>query len=175
MVKHSIAKGEYNQRRTECETGAAYFAQKFPKVKALRDVTQEDFSRLQDGLPDTIKRRCRHVIGENSRVLEAARSLESGDLTTFGSLMRESHRSLRDDFEVSCSELNLMVELAENVDGMYGARMTGGGFGGCTINLVGEHSVEAFQNVVGEEYERAMGIKPEIYVCSAAEGASRLL
>ncbi len=175
MVKHSIAKGEYNQRRMECETGAAYFASKLPNVKALRDVTREDFSRFQAGLPENIKRRCRHVIEENSRVLEAGKALEAGDLGTFGTLMRESHRSLRDDFEVSCLELNLMVELGEKIDGVFGARMTGGGFGGCTINLVAEDRAEDFQRLISEEYQRATGIKPEIYVCSAAEGANRIL
>jgi galactokinase len=110
------------------------------------------------------------VIKENARVLEAAAALELGDLQAFGKLMLESHRSLRDDFEVSSDELDRMVELAEKVDGVYGTRMTGGGFGGCTIALVQAVRVDEFRRLVGGGYERSTGSKPEIYVCSAADG-----
>src|SRR5207249_10638739 len=138
-----------------------------PHVRALRDVSPEVFQAHPDKLSEKVIRRCRHVIGENARVLQAAGALERGDLNQFGALMRQSHRSLRDDFEVSCFELDLMVELAETVDGVFGARMTGGGFGGCTINLVGTDAVKQFQRVVSEGYESRTGVKPEIYVCSA--------
>ena len=174
MVKHSIAKGEYNQRRAECEAGVRGLSKHLPNARALRDVTPEDLEAYGRELPDVVMRRCRHVIGENARVLQAAAALELGDLQAFGNLMRESHRSLRDDFEVSCSELDLMVELAEQAEGVYGTRMTGGGFGGCTIALVQVDCVEAFKRTVQEGYERSTGCKPEIYVCSAADGVGRL-
>jgi len=175
MVKHSIAKGEYNQRRAECEAGVRGLSKYLPNVRALRDVTPEDLEAYGHELPDIVMRRCRHVIGENARVLQAAGALELGDLQAFGNLMRQSHRSLRDDFEVSCSELDLMVELAEQAEGVYGARMTGGGFGGCTIALVQAGCVEAFKRTIQEGYERSAGCKPEIYLCSAADGVGQVV
>ena len=174
MVKHSIAKGEYNQRRAECEAGVRGLSKYLPNARALRDVTPEDLEAYGRELPDIVMRRCRHVIGENGRVLQAAAALEGGDLLAFGKLMLESHGSLRDDFEVSCSELDLMVELAKQAEGVYGTRMTGGGFGGCTIALVQAACVEAFQRTVQEGYERSTGCNPEIYVCSAADGVGQL-
>ena len=174
MVKHSHAKGEYNQRRAECEAGVRALSKHLPNARALRDVTLADLKAYGHELPEVVLRRCRHVIGENARVIEAAAALETGDLQAFGNLMRQSHRSLRDDFEVSCSELDLMVELAEKADGVYGSRLTGGGFGGCTITLVNAGSVEAFRRTVQEGYERATGTKAEIYVCTAADGVGRV-
>jgi galactokinase len=174
MVKHSHAKGEYNQRRAECEAGVRALSKYLPNVRALRDVTPADLEAYGHELPNTVMRRCRHVIGENARVLQAAAALELGDLQAFGNLMRQSHRSLRDDFEVSCAELDLMVELAEQAEGVYGTRMTGGGFGGCTIALVKAGCVESFQRTVQEGYERSTGCKPEIYVCSAADGVGQV-
>jgi galactokinase len=174
MIRHSIAGGEYNRRREECEAAVRYFAEHRPGVRALRDVTEIDLGTHGKGLPGTIMRRCRHVISENSRVLQAASALERNDLETFGTLMRDSHVSLRDDFDVSCSELDLMVELAGRASGVYGARMTGGGFGGCTINLVRKDCVAAFKASVSEGYERSTGRAPEIYVCSAANGVKQV-
>ncbi len=175
MVKHSIAKGEYNQRRAECEAGVRGLAKRLPNAQALRDVTPEDLEAYGHELPDVVRRRCRHVISENARVLQAAAALELGDLQAFGKLMLDSHRSLRDDFEVSCPELDLMVELAEQAEGVYGTRMTGGGFGGCTIALVQAGCVEAFKRTVQEGYERSTGCKPEIYVCSTADGVGQIV
>jgi galactokinase len=114
------------------------------------------------------------VVSENSRVLQAATALERSDLEAFGTLMRESHVSLRQDFEVSCSELDLMVELAEQAEGVYGARMTGGGFGGCTINLVRKDRIAAFKACVSDGYERSTGRRPDIYVCSAEGGVRQV-
>jgi len=173
MVKHSIAKGEYNQRRAECEAGVRGLAKYLPNAQALRDVTPEDLEAYGHELPDVVRRRCRHVISENARVLQAAAALELGDLQAFGKLMLDSHRSLRDDFEVSCPELDLMVELAEQAEGVYGTRMTGGGFGGCTIALVQAGCVEAFKRTVQGGYERSTGCKPEIYICSTADGVGQ--
>jgi galactokinase len=173
MVKHSIAQGEYNLRRAECEAGVRGLSQRLPHVRALRDMTPEDLATYGHELPEIVLRRCRHVVGENARALQAAAALERGDLQAFGKLMLESHRSLRDDFEVSCAELDVMVELAGQAEGVYGTRMTGGGFGGSTIALVRAACVEAFQRTVREGYARATGCEPEIYVCSAADGVGR--
>jgi galactokinase len=174
MVKHSHAQGAYNQRRAECEAGVRILSKHLPNVRALRDVTTEDLEAYGSELPEIVMRRCRHVIGEDARVLQAAEALSTGDLQAFGKLMLESHRSLRDDYEVSCAELDLMVELAKQVEGVYGVRMTGGGFGGCTVALVQAGHVEAFRRTVGDGYERATGCKPEIYVCTAADGVGEV-
>jgi galactokinase len=160
MVRHSLAAGEYNRRRAECEEGSAHFG------RSLRDVTIAELEREGRGLSDLVYRRCRHVISENARVIAAAAALEGGDLLNFGELMYQSHRSLRDDFEVSCAELDTLVEIAAAVPGVVGSRMTGGGFGGCTISLVRDEHVDAFR--------AAAGRVSAVYVSGAAEGASEL-
>jgi galactokinase len=172
MVKHSLANGEYNVRRAQCEAGVRHFRQSHPNVRALRDVSEAELKRARQDLSEVVFRRCRHVVRENARALGAARALEQGNLEVFGELMNESHQSLRDDYEVSCKELDLMVELARRVEGVYGARMTGGGFGGCTVNLVKAEKVDEFKREVGQRFEEATGIVPEIYVSTAAEGVS---
>lgn len=174
MVKHALAGGEYNRRRAECEEGSRFFAKKKAGVTALRDVSLAEFQKHESELPEMVRRRCRHVIGENARTLEAAEALSRRDLERFGKLMRESHASLRDDYQVSCRELDVMVELAGQLDGVYGARMTGGGFGGCTVNLVRAECVEEFRTKIAEGYERATGKRAEIYVCTASDGAKRV-
>ena len=174
MVKHELASSEYNERRAQCEAGVKHLAQFLPHVKTLRDVEFEDLEQYGCDLPDVIYRRCRHVVTENARVLSAADALECGDLHRFGQLMALSHASLRDDYEVSCGELDLMVELASDIEGVYGARMTGGGFGGCTINLVDSPHVENFSRRVAERYEQGTRLKPEIYVCEASKGAEQI-
>ncbi|MGC2446168.1 MAG: galactokinase, partial [Candidatus Sulfotelmatobacter sp.] len=140
-------------------------------VKALRDVTLADLEAHRAELPEVVYRRCRHVITENQRVLDAAGALHSANLDRFGQLMRESHRSMRDDYEISCPELDLLVEIASGCDGVYGSRMTGGGFGGCTISLVRSQAVGEFQRIISKKYKDATGIEAPIYVCSAAQGA----
>ena len=174
MVKHALASGEYNARRAECEEGVRHLARSLPDVRALRDVTLEDLERYGGDLPEVIYKRCRHVITENARVIEAAAALGRRDLNSFGKLMAESHRSLREDYEVSCRELNIMVDLAGRIDGVYGARMTGGGFGGCTINIVRAEAVADFNREVARGYKEATGRQPEIYTCAAAEGAEQV-
>src|ERR1043166_9147634 len=174
MVKHELASSAYNQRREQCEAGVKHLAQFLPHVKALRDVSIEQLEQYRAVLSEVVYRRCRHVITENARVLAAGDALERSDLHQFGKLMAESHQSLRDDYEVSSDELDLMVELAKTVEGVYGARMTGGGFGGSTINLVAEEHAEEFQETVAHEYLRITKLKPEIYVCSAAKGAAEV-
>jgi galactokinase len=174
MVKHKLAGGEYNTRRAECEEGVLRLSRFLPHFRALRDVSLSDLEKYAGSLTETIYRRCRHVVTENQRVTDAARSLERGDLTEFGKLMHASHLSLRDDFQVSCAELDLMVDLAGELAGVFGARMTGGGFGGCTINLVRTESVPEFQRKVAGAYERATGLAPQIIVTPAAAGAGEV-
>jgi galactokinase len=171
MVRHELAAGEYNRRRADCETGVRILAQHLPNVRALRDVTPADLELHRSELPDPVYRRCRHVISENQRVLGAAEALQVGDLDRFGKFMYDSHRSLRCDYQVSSGELDVLVELASACQGVYGARMTGGGFGGCTVNLVRSDAVECFQSKIAEGYARATGMIPAVYACLAAEGA----
>jgi galactokinase len=172
MVKHNHAAGEYNRRRADCEAGVSILRKSLPKVRALRDVTLAELEAHRAALPEVVYRRCRHVISENQRVLNAAEALRSGDLDRFGQLMHESHCSMRDDYEISCPELDLLVEIASGRDGVYGSRMTGGGFGGCTISLVRSQAVEEFQRIISQKYKDATGIETPIYVCSAAQGAA---
>jgi galactokinase len=174
MVKHELAASAYNERRTQCEEGVSRLSSVIPNVTALRDVTPEQLEEHRKELREMIYRRCKHIVTENERVLAAANALAQSDVRRFGELMNESHQSLRDDYEVSCAELDLMVELARNVEGVYGARMTGGGFGGCTVNLVARNNVGLFQNRVAAGYKKATGLKPEIYVCNAVNGAEEL-
>jgi galactokinase len=175
MVRHELAVSEYNRRRAECEMGASQLAQRLPGVRALRDVDESTLELHRADLTETVYRRCRHVVTENDRVLKTRRALQRNDLDEFGHLMNESHRSLQQDFEVSCHELDLMVELARELPGVYGARMTGGGFGGCTVSLVETDECKTFQEVIAREYRKATGQTPDVYVCSAAAGVSEVL
>ena len=171
MVKHELASGEYNLRRADCETGVSILKKVLPHVVALRDVSTSQLELHRNELAELVYRRCRHVISENQRVLDAAGALRSGDLEQFGRLMYESHRSLREDFEVSCRELDVLVEIASKCAGVYGSRMTGGGFGGCTITLVESAAAADFQDTLSRRYKDVTGITPAIYSCSAAQGA----
>jgi galactokinase len=171
MIKHDLASSEYNQRRADCEEGARLLAAHLPGIRALRDVTPAEFDRYADSLPEVIRRRCRHVIAENARTLSAVEALERGDLAGFGRLMWDSHESLRRDYEVSCRELDLMVDLASRVEGVMGARMTGGGFGGSTVNLVETGRVDDFVSSIIRNYTRERGIEPDCYICRASQGA----
>jgi galactokinase len=157
----------YNERRSQCEAAAAVLG-----VAALRDVDRATFERGESELNSVTRRRARHVITENARVLDAAEALADGDVQTVGRLMNESHASLRDDFEVSRDELDIMADVAATRPGCYGARMTGAGFGGCAVALVDSAVADEFTRDVAREYERATGLRPAIYVCAAAQGAS---
>jgi galactokinase len=174
MVRHRLAGSEYNRRREECEQGVKALAHFAPGIEALRDVSPALLRAHEATLDAVVYRRCRHVVSENERVKAAGAALGAADLARFGRLMRESHRSLRDDYEVSCDELDLMVGLAEPIEGVYGARMTGGGFGGCTVNLVRSDAVPRFKSLIAERYVHATGHHPEIYVCEAADGAAQV-
>jgi galactokinase len=174
MVKHEVASSEYNVRRAECEEGVRALRAGLLGIRALRDVTPEQLNNHRAILAPKVFSRCRHVITENERVLSAVQAFETGDLPALGPLMRDSHRSLRDDYEVSCKELDFMVEIAAGQTGVIGARMTGGGFGGCTINLVENAAVEAFRHKVATEYFDQTGLRPEIYVSPASGGVQQM-
>jgi galactokinase len=174
MVKHELASGEYNRRRLDCEQGVRFLQQFLPQVRALRDVTLQQLERYGKEMPEVTYRRCRHVISEDSRVFAAAEALKQNDLRQFGLLMNDSHESLRDDYEVSCRELDILVAAARDCRGVYGARLTGGGFGGCTVNLVQTGAVDEFRISVLRAYQRVTGLMPQIYVCAAAEGAGEI-
>jgi galactokinase len=173
-VKHELASSEYNLRREECEEGVKLLTKKKADIKSLRDVTETDLERYGCDLPETMARRCRHVVTENVRTLAAADALRLGDAAEVGRLMFDSHRSLRDDYEVSCPELDNLVSAASRVDGVFGARMTGGGFGGCTVNLIRSDVYEDFIACVTREYSARFDAEPEIYAFVAADGASEL-
>jgi galactokinase len=175
MVKHELGTGEYNVRRAQCEEGVRILSRTIPNIRALRDVTEQQLEEHRSELPDLVYRRCHHVVTENARVEQAAAALDAGNLAQFGRLMADSHRSLRDDYQVSCRELDLMVEVAARQPGVYGSRMTGGGFGGCTISLVRHEAVPDFQESVADAYREPTGLSPQIFVSSAADGAGEVL
>lgn len=174
MVKHKLAGGEYNIRRAQCEEGVRKLAAVLPQVRALRDVSSGQLESHRNLLDPLVYRRCRHVVTENERVQLAASALNSGDFKSFGKLMDESHESLRRDYEVSCAELDQMVKFARMQAGVLGARITGGGFGGCTVNLVRTEDVSWFQRNITDAYHEATGLTPEIYVCGASDGAGEI-
>lgn len=173
-VKHELASSEYNTRRRECERGVEILREWLPHVSALRDVSVEDFESYENQLPEPIRRRCRHIVTENARTLLAAEALRDGRTKEMGRLMFLSHKSLRDDYEVSCAELDTMVEIASGVKGVLGARMTGGGFGGCTVNLVLRASLDEFQKEIENGYKRATKLDPFIYIAEASDGAREI-
>ncbi len=175
MIRHKLAAGEYNKRRAQCEQGVNTMASRRAGITALRDVSLPELLASKAVLDSVVFRRCHHIITENARVEAMSLALAAQDLDAAGELMNQSHQSLRDDFEVSCSELDLMVQLARQIDGVYGARMTGGGFGGCTVNLVDPAAVDQFRVEVAARYSAATGHWPEIYVCDPADGAGRIL
>jgi len=171
MVKHELSGGEYNVRREQCEAGVRILAKAYPDVRALRDLSLEQLQVEKSAMPEVIYKRCLHVVLEDDRVLETVRQLRAGDLKSVGRLMAESHASLRDLYEVSCAELDAMVEAAQGLPGFIGGRMTGGGFGGCTVNLVEEASASQFAEEIAARYRKKTGISPNIHICSAADGA----
>ena len=174
MVKHKLAAGEYNIRRAQCEEGVRKLAAVLSGVRALRDVSSSQLEQYRDLLDPVVYRRCRHVVTEDERVQDASHALKTGDIALFGRLMDASHGSLQHDYEVSCAELDTMVEIARQQKGVFGARMTGGGFGGCTVNLVRAPDTNAFEQNVTVDYLAATGVVPEIYVCRASQGAEKV-
>jgi galactokinase len=173
-VRRKLTSGEYNKRRAACEEAVRLLKQDLPKIKALRDVSVEDFNRLSGKLPDEVSKRARHVVVEIERSKQAPALLEAEDIQSFGILMNECHISLRDLYEVSCPELDTMVRIAQAIEGCYGARLTGAGFGGCTVNLVAREHVNAFAQALATGYESQTGYHPEIYISHPSDGAALL-
>ncbi|MGD1993116.1 MAG: galactokinase [Anaerolineae bacterium] len=171
-VRRELAASEYNRRRQECEAAVRILARHEPGIRALRDLTLESFDRLAHHLPDLLRRRVRHVVTANARVLAAAAALEEGDLVRVGDAMRRCHESLRDDYEVSSLELDLLADAASGVPGCYGARMTGGGFGGCVVALAEQAAVEDLTWALEQAYVQRFNHRPAIYVTRAADGVS---
>jgi galactokinase len=173
-IKRELAASEYNTRREQCEAGVGILRRRLPDIAALRDVTIDQFHAHSDTLPSPIRERCAHVIEENDRVLRSLSLLRERDLTGFGRLMNQSHDSLRDQYEVSCPELDTLVQSAQAVAATLGSRMTGAGFGGCTVSLVAANALDEFREDVTSAYQERFGRRPEIYVTPAVGGASEL-
>ncbi|MGA3008627.1 MAG: galactokinase [Terracidiphilus sp.] len=174
MVKHSVAGGDYTTRRAEVEAACATIARHRPEVRFLRDATVDDLEKWGHEMTPNSLKRARHVVTENLRTQAAAEALAANDLAELGRLMAEAHQSYSRDFEGSCAEADAMVELAQQLPGIIGARLTGGGFGGCTINLVEQSQAKAFAAELGNRYAARIGITPEIHICHASGGAHRL-
>ena len=174
MVKHSVFGGDYPTRRAESEAACAVIASHRPGVPFLRDATLEDLEKWGHEMAPKSLMRARHVITENLRTVAACEALLRGDLAELGRLMAEAHVSYSKDFEGSCVEADAMVELAQDLPGLIGARLTGGGFGGCTINVVERADAAAFAKALSDRYAAKIGIVPEIHICHASGGAHRL-
>lgn len=170
MVKHSIATGEYGMRRIESEQGQAVLIRKFG-VRDLGEATLQQLESAKSEMSDTVFRRCRHIITDNARVREAKQAMFAGDPVAFGKLMLEGHISERDDFECSVEEIDFLVETATNLPGCFGARLTGGGFGGSTVNLVERSHADAFSTALKTAYKKRFDITADVYICDAVDGA----
>ena len=170
-VRRSLTDSAYNDRRAACEEAVRILRDCLPGIRALRDVSVEQFNRHAGRLPEVVEKRARHVVEEIERTGSAAALLEAGNVARFGELMNACHASLRDLYEVSCPELDVMVSLAQALPGCYGARLTGAGFGGCTVNLVAVEAAEAFARHLAAGYAAKTGLQPEITICRAADGA----
>ncbi len=170
-VRHRHAGGEYNLRREACEEGVRLLGRTLGPIKALRDVTPDELEARRRRLPELIYRRCRHIVTENARVLEAERSLQAGDFAACGRAMNASHVSMQKDFEITCPEIDMLVGLAQTVEGVYGSRMTGGGFGGCTVSLIEASAVDKASQILTDGYRIATGLDADVYVCAPSDGA----
>jgi galactokinase len=171
-VHHKLDSGEYNLRRADCERGVALLTPLLPGIRALRDVTLAQLTAHEAALPEVTFRRCRHVITEDERVLRGVAALEAGNVVEFGRLMNASHCSLRDDYQVSCRELDILADLALEIEGVLGSRMMGGGFGGCTLSMVRAGAIEGFVADIARGYTAATKLTAELFVCSPGNGVS---
>ena len=174
QVKHSLASSEYNRRRYDCEEGVMILSSQMPQVRSLRDVRSKDVYPYKGILGEQIFLCCEYVTEENERVIDTCKALAEGNLQRVGELLYQSHHGLSRKYFVSCDELDLLVESAKNVDGVLGARMMGGGFGGCTINLIKSDAVNAFRQKASEDFSRKFGKKPEFYRVNIGNGATEL-
>lgn len=173
-VKHSLVDSKYNERREECAKALSQL-QGVVDIEALGDLDMETFEKYESAVTDPVcRRRAKHAVAENQRTIEAVKALKNNDIARFGELMNQSHISLRDDYEVSCEEIDILVDLAWKVPGVLGSRITGGGFGGCTVSIVKNEAVDAFMDQVGRGYQEKTGITPEFYVVDIGSGAGRL-
>ena len=173
-VKHSLVDSAYNDRRNECAE-ALKALQTELDIKALGDLTPEEFEAHKDLIKDEIQlKRAKHAVYENQRTIDAVAALKAGDIETFGQLMNQSHISLRDDYAVSCDEIDILVDLAWAIPGVLGSRITGGGFGGCTVSIVKDEAVEPFIENIGKAYKEKVGHEAEFYTVDIGDGASRL-
>lgn len=173
-VKHSLVDSAYNDRRNECET-ALKELQGVVDIKTLGDLSEEEFEANKDAIKSEIRqKRAKHAVYENQRAIKAVAALKANDIETFGKLMNASHVSLRDDYEVSCEEIDILVDLAWATDGVVGSRITGGGFGGCTVSIVKNDAVDTFVETIGAAYEEKVGHKAEFYVVDIGNGAGIL-
>ncbi len=171
---HKLDSGAYNDRVAQCQLAVEQISKVRP-IKYLAELTEADFKEIESAITDPVAhKRARHVVGEVQRTTDAVKALKEGDITTFGKLMNASHVSLRDDYEVTGEQLDAMVEEAWKIDGVIGSRMTGGGFGGCTVSLVKDEAVDEFIEKVGKGYEERIGIKPDFYVAEIGDGAKRV-
>ncbi len=173
-VRRGLVASAYNQRRAECEEGVRRLAERLSGIRALRDVSVAAFETHKDVLPEPVRQRVQHVVYENQRVLDAVAALERGDVAAMGRLMDASHTSLRDLYQVSGPELDALVEIARSVPGCLGARLTGAGFGGCTVNLVNQHAVPAVVAAIERDYPARTGRTPRVVICRAVEGAGQI-
>ena len=174
MVKHAVATGEYGDRSAEVEAGQAVLRRERPGVELLRDATLDDLEACRDLMSAASFKRCRHIITENARVLEAREALVQGDMARFGALMVEAHASFRDDFAASCEEVDMLVVIATQQKECFGARITGGGFGGCTVNVVRAEDADRFVATLRREYAAKTGIEADCFVCTPSDGAFAL-
>lgn len=171
---HKLDSGAYNQRVAECKLAVEQLNKVRP-LKYLAELTEAEFESIESAITDPVAlKRARHVVGEVQRTSDAVKALKAGDLVQFGQLMNASHVSLRDDYEVTGPELDTMAEQAWKIEGVIGSRMTGGGFGGCTVSLVKDEAIDTFIEKVGKAYEAKIGIKPEFYIAEIGDGACKL-
>ena len=173
-VKHSLVDGKYNERRQECAKALEQL-QTVVDIESLGDLTDEEFEKYKSAITDPeVLKRAKHAVAENQRTIKAVKALADNDVVTFGQLMNQSHISLRDDYKVSCEEVDVLVDLAWSVDGVIGSRITGGGFGGCTVSIVKNEAVDNFVKTVGDGYKEKTGIEAEFYIVDIGDGARRL-
>ncbi|MEF2653341.1 MAG: galactokinase [Blautia sp.] len=173
-VKHSLVGSAYNDRRNECET-ALKDLQKVTDIQTLGDLTEEEFEAHKDAIQDSVCRvRAKHAVYENQRTIKAVNALKENNIEEFGRLMNASHVSLRDDYEVSCEEIDILVDLAWQIPGVIGSRITGGGFGGCTVSIVKNDAVDTFIDTIGKQYKEKVGHEAEFYVVEIGDGAGKL-
>ncbi|XJZ26766.1 galactokinase [Bacillota bacterium Lsc_1132] len=174
--RRGLADSKYNERRSECEQGLSIIQQQLPEVHCLGDVSYNEWVNVKSSIEnEVIRRRVLHVVTEDDRVLQATKSLQENDLITFGDLMKKSHESLRDLYEVTGTELDTLFEEAAKIDGCIGTRMTGAGFGGCNVSLVKEEAVETFKQQVAENYRAKTGLEPDFYICEIGDGTKEIL